>query len=390
MDWKQAGAYGKIRALNDMDEGQEMNLRKYYIDNMRWIIILLLVPYHAAMAWNIWGEPNYIYFEGNKMISSLVVFLSPYYMPLMFLIAGISTRFALQKRTIRQYISERAKRLLIPFIFGTLLIMPLMTYIADKFNYGYQGNVFQHYTVFFTRFTDLTGADGGFSVGQFWFILYLFLISLISAGIIFFQRKILQRKISPGKAVPEKAMPEKENGIPFALICLLGLPLPLLSELLSTGGKSLAEYTYFFLVGYYIFAKDDVIGKVEKYKWIFLCIGLTAAIFNVYLFIWSETQHTLSNTTAKYISEWFMICALLGTGKRYLNFSGKVSKYISKKSYTFYIFHFIWVVLFQYLLCNICGSNIILLYVLPVLLAYGATFLCCEICSRVPFFAFLR
>ena len=37
-----------------------------------------------------------------------------------------------------------------------------MTYIADKFNYSYQGNLFQHYAVFFTHFTDLTGADGVF------------------------------------------------------------------------------------------------------------------------------------------------------------------------------------------------------------------------------------
>ena len=205
-------------------------MRKYYIDNMRWIIILLLIPYHAAMAWNIWGEPNYIYFESNKTISSIVVFLSPYFMPLMFLIAGISTRYALQKRTIRQYVFERTKKLLIPFVFGTMLIMPLMTYIADKFNCGYQGNLFRHYTVFFTRFTDLTASDGGFSVGQFWFILYLFLISLVAIGITLLQRKIMRKK---------------DTYTPPILICLWGLPLPLLSELLSIGGKSFVEFTYF-------------------------------------------------------------------------------------------------------------------------------------------------
>ena len=341
-------------------------MRKYYIDNLRWIIILLLIPYHAAMAWNVWGEPNYIYFESNKMISSIVVFLSPYFMPLMFLIAGISTRFALQKRTIGQYILERTKKLLIPFAFGTILIMPLMTYIADKFNYGYQGNLFRHYAVFFTRFTDLTGSDGGFSVGQFWFILYLFFISLIAVGITLFQERII---------------PQKGNNIPFVLVCFWGLPLPLFSELFSIGGKSLAEYTYIFLVGYYIFSNDVVISKVEKYKWIFLCIGLMATVLNVYMFIWSDVQRALSNMIAKYVSEWFMINSLLGIGMKYLNLNG---------SYTFYIFHFIWVVLFQYLLFYVCGDNIFLLYVLPVFLAYGATLLCCEICNRVSFFSFLR
>ena len=75
------------------------------------------------MAWNVWNEPNYIFFSGNKVISSIIVFLSPYFMPLLFLLAGISTKFALQKRTIKKYISERVRKLLIPFVFGTLLLL---------------------------------------------------------------------------------------------------------------------------------------------------------------------------------------------------------------------------------------------------------------------------
>ena len=45
-----------------------LNMRKHYIDNLRWIILLMLIPYHTAMAWNTWGEPNYVFFEGNRLI----------------------------------------------------------------------------------------------------------------------------------------------------------------------------------------------------------------------------------------------------------------------------------------------------------------------------------
>ena len=182
----------------------------------------------------------------------------------------------------------------------------------------------------------------------------------------------------------------KDIDVPMALIFLWGLPLPFFSGVLSIGGKILVEYTYIFLVGYYIFSNDDIIDKVEKWKWMFLCLGITATIFNVYLFIWSDTQQILLNTIAKYVSEWFMISSLLGIGKGYLDFDGKILKYMSKRSYTFYIFYFIWVVLFQYLLFQVCSGNIILLYVLPVLFAYGATLLCCEVCNRVSFLSFLR
>ncbi len=161
-------------------------------------------------------------------------------------------------------------------------------------------------------------------------------------------------------------------------------------RVLSIGGKSLVEYTYIFLVGYYMFSNENVINEIEKWKWMFFCIGVTATIFNVYMSIWSDTQQPLLHTTANYVSEWFMISSLLGTGKGYLNFNGKIAKYMSKRSYTFYIFHFIWVVLFQDLLYNVCSGNIMLLYILPVLFAYGATLLCCEICNRVSFLSFLR
>jgi len=59
-------------------------MRKHYIDNLRWLMLLVLIPYHAAQAWNTWGEPNYIFFEGNQAIGSIIVFFSPYFMPLLF------------------------------------------------------------------------------------------------------------------------------------------------------------------------------------------------------------------------------------------------------------------------------------------------------------------
>ena len=112
------------------------------------------------------------------------MFFSPYFMPLLVVLAGISTKYALQKRTIKEYFIERVKKLLIPFLFGTIVFMPVMPYLADLFHNSYSEGFFRHYAVFHTRYTDLSGADGGFSVGQFWFLLYLFVISIVSVGVI--------------------------------------------------------------------------------------------------------------------------------------------------------------------------------------------------------------
>lgn len=290
-------------------------------------------------------------------------------MPLLFVLAGISTKYALQKRTVKEYLAERVKRLLFPFLFGTIVFMPIMSYVADKFNYSYNGGFFQHYVVFYTKFTDLTGADGGLSVGQFWFLLYLFVISIVSVGVVLFINKFVCTL---------------EKSIPFWSVFILGLPLPLFSELLSVGGKSLVECTYLFLVGYYVFSDIRTIEKAEKNCLWILAVGISATILNVYLFIWADTKYSLLNTVTKYISEWIMVIALIGLAKRFLDFKGKVSNYMNKRSFLFYSYHFIWVVLFQYLLYAICGNQTLIIFISTILLSYFATFICCAISIRIP------
>lgn len=351
-----------------------LSMRKHYIDNLRWIILLILIPYHTAMAWNSWSEPNYIYFEENRFISSIIVFFSPYFMPLLFVLAGVSTKYALQKRSNKEYLVERVKRLFIPFLFGTIVLMPIMAYLADRFNYSYSGGFVEHYAIFFTKYTDLIGADGGFSLGQFWFLLYLLIVSVIGVGVITLSKRIVLKS---------------EITIPFWIVCLLGLPLPLLSELLSIGGKSLVEYMYLFMLGYYVFTDEKIIDKAEKNCWLLFGIGLVATILNTYLFIWADKEVVLINTVTKYVSEWIMIIALIGLAKKYLNFTGNVSSYMNKRSFLFYIYHFIWVVLFQYILYGVVGDHSFVLFMGTVLLAYGATFICCEISIRIPFMCFL-
>ena len=350
-------------------------MRKHFIDNIRCLIILLLIPYHAAQAFNTWGELNYFLFYPDKAISSFIVFCSPFYMPVMFLLAGMSTRYALKKRTYGQFMIERVKRLIIPFVFGTLFFCPVMAYIGDKTNCGYEGGFFGHYRIFFTKWTDLSGFDGGFGVGQFWFLYFLFVISVVGIGIIALSKRIFKK--------------EPSGNLPFWALCLFVIPLPFLYDLLVVGGKSFAEYLYVFLIGYFIFTNDEVLERIEKYRYVSLAVGLVSGIADVYMFIWSGKDFGVVNTIAKAFTEWFMILALIGLGKNLLDRSGKVSGYLSQRSFLFFSIHFLWMVLFQYWFSDLLGTNTVLAYSVPVACAYLATFACAEIAFRIPFLSFL-
>ncbi len=155
-------------------------MRKYYLDNLRNFTILLLFPVHTFMIWNDFGLKFYVWGGENRVISTLIVLINPWFMPLLFAIAGISARYSLKKRTILEFCVERVNRLLIPFVAGMVLLVPVQTFYARKFFFGYEGGIIENMKYFFTHVTDFTGYDGGITPGQLWFILFLFLISLVS------------------------------------------------------------------------------------------------------------------------------------------------------------------------------------------------------------------
>ena len=91
--------------------------RKYYIDNLRWLAILLLFPFHAAQIWS-GGEYSgfYIWSHTNTVLYVFSTFVYPWYMTFLFTIAGMSCKYSLLKRTNKQFVVERIKKIVIPFL----------------------------------------------------------------------------------------------------------------------------------------------------------------------------------------------------------------------------------------------------------------------------------
>ena len=99
-------------------------MRKIYIDNLRNYTILLLFPVHTFMVWNDFGSRFYVWLGESRLLSTLIVLVNPWFMPLLFVLAGISARHALEQRSRREYVKQRARKLLVPFLGGLLLLVP--------------------------------------------------------------------------------------------------------------------------------------------------------------------------------------------------------------------------------------------------------------------------
>lgn len=342
--------------------------RQYYIDNLRWICIVLLLPFHAAMSWNTW-ESNYIHFQGNKLVSSIVIMISPYYMPLLFVLAGMSMNFALRKRGNRQFIVERIKKLLIPMISGVLTVVAVMTYFADRYFNQYQEGFFTHYKKFLTKVGDLTGYDGKFTPAHLWFLLFLFIVSLLAFVIVNIQHKYW----------PTLSLRDWNIG----KILLVYIVVLALTKVFDFGGKSIGESFALVMIGYYLFSEEEVIERITKYRYIFLGLTFICCLICTVVFVWFGEHESYCYIICNRIAEWFGILAVLGLGKSLLDRSNRFTKFMSERSFLIYIFHFVWLIVLQYYLSKI-STSIIFLYTTSVIGAFGFTLLTIELIRRIP------
>lgn len=304
-----------------MLEEQEKGIRKHYIDNLRNLTILLLFLVHTFMIWNNFGSRFYIWQGENKILSTLIVLVNPWFMPILFVLAGMSARYALEKRTNKEFIIQRVGKLLIPFISGMIFLVPFQTLYARRFFDNYEGSLPDHWKYFFTHLTDFSGYDGAFTPGHLWFILFLFLISMVTLLLF--------------RLVPYERLAVSVEKMPALGVLLLFIPVWLMYYLGNFGGYSLGKNLALYLTGYYVLSNDLVMEKLERnIKWLaILCtIGTIVSVTMYYRFSY------YGDLWVNFIG-WLSILVLLAAGKRKLNKRTGFTEYFNRASYPIYILH---------------------------------------------------
>ena len=340
-------------------------MRKHYLDNIRIMIILMLIPYHTFMIWNNYGTKFYVWGRNNNILSTLIVLVAPWFMPILFVIAGMSTRYSLEKRNTKEFIKERINKLLIPFLTGLVLLIPFQTFYARKFFYNYNGNIIDNIKYFFTHFSDLNGYDGMFTFGHLWFLLYLFIISLLSLLII---KKISFEKIE-----------KKVNNINIFFIILLFIPLFIFYNIGNFGGQSIGKYVLLYLLGYYLFT-DSFIKRIVKNKMIFIPLFIISELVLVLAYYY----HGFYDDLYVNFVGWIGILSCIILGKLFLDKETKFTTYFNKASFPIYIFHqTVLVIIGYYTLLNI--SNIFISLIIIIFGSFISTVLLYEIIARIPY-----
>jgi hypothetical protein len=115
--------------------------RLYFMDWLRVYAILAVFLVHSSMPFQTIRGVWLIQFERTHMAFTLLpAFIYQWIMPLCFFLAGASTQLAMRSRERSRYLGERARRLLIPLIFGSLAFTPLQGFLSIK-SWQFSGGV---------------------------------------------------------------------------------------------------------------------------------------------------------------------------------------------------------------------------------------------------------
>ena len=329
--------------------------RRNDIDWLRIAAVLLLIPYHTARCFN-WDEDFYVKNDPSwQPAQRFVEFVNPWQMSLLFLLAGAGTWLAFRHRGPGEYVGERAKRLLIPFVFGLIVIVPPQTWWGYMWHGKGDISYWDYYPKFWTTVDEnVEGFQGGFSPGQLWFILFLFVSSLVGLPIFLWLKnrasgKAVQRGLGRLSQVPGLLL----------LVPALILVLPWLEKDDDMSGQPWIGLFIIVILGFMLLG-DERIGRVIDRDWVWLLgVGLTASI----LYIWAEPRaggwgYELRNAVyvgMKYLYEigvWGMILGLLGLGHRFMTGGGPVLRYATEAAYPFYILHQTVIIGVAYTVCG--------------------------------------
>lgn len=318
----------------------QLNTRRYDIDALRVIAFGLLIFYHVGMFFVPWDFhiKNNVVYEG---LTYPMLFLNQWRLPLLFVISGMGTFFALSKRNGKSFAIERIKRLFIPFIFGIFFIVPPQIYVERLDKGQFHGSYFEYWPV--EAFSGGIYPEGNISWHHLWFILYLLIFSLLLLPVFLYLRKhtnawILRKMRTLGK----HAMGLYVVVLPLLLWRIFLAPHFPQTNALINDWYGLMNYCTFFFIGFLLIAVRDVFWKtVIRCRRKYLLAGIIAFISLMCLWYLTPafTGRFYLSSLIRTVNMWSWILVLFGYAAVYLNKPGKMLAYCNEAVYPFYILH---------------------------------------------------
>ena len=342
-------------------------MRKKYIDNIRWITVSLVVVYHVFYIFNASGV-----FGGVGSLSdvqyqdAILYILYPWFMLLLFVVSGMCARFYLQTHTHKEFVKAKTVKLLLPSTIGLFVFWWILGYFNLK-----MGGAFESIGTVPGPILYIIMSLSG--TGPLWYIQMLWIFSVL--------------------LVPFRKIEKDRLWIVFGWTnnVLLALFVLLVWGAAQIGNTPVVEvyrfgiYGFGYLIGYLIFSHDGVMNRLEKI-WLplIVCSIILGITFTAVFWGKPYADHSVLDTLLCNAFAWTAVLSVLACMKKWGNFENGFTKFMCRKSWGLYLFHYLPLAFCAYYIHDSAVSDV-LKYITAAFSAFFGGMLIYEIISRIPF-----
>jgi glucan biosynthesis protein C len=322
--------------------------RRYDVDWLRVLGMMTVFLFHNnrffdTEGWHVKSP------EISQASTIFTIFAVQWMMPLFFILSGVGIYHALAHQRWRQYLISRVKRLLVPLLFGILVIIaPLQVYLERISNEQFEGSFWSFYPHYFEGWYGIQ-KDGNFAwMGiHLWYLEFLFVFSIVTLPLFLYLRSSSGSRLMGSLA--------RLLSRPWTIF-LLALPIgiaefaagmpPIKDSVFGNegfGGWSALPYLALLIIGYILAASDGPTRAMERHRTAALLVGVLSFILGYFAYKaseqWSLAPRELLMSFLRGVLCWSWLVAICGFASRYLRFSNGFLKYANEAVLTFYILH---------------------------------------------------
>jgi glucan biosynthesis protein C len=371
--------------------------RVTFMDNLRYLMVVLVIVYHAVAAYAIvaphWTVHDTTMFTADIIRELFDVFM----MPILFFAAGYFALPSLEKKGVWEFLKDKVRRILIPWALAVLIVAPLALYDQPikpiqpfwKYWLWYLGQ-------FEIRLRYTQAPVGATTQMIYWFLSLLFAFFLVSALVYALVCKWRGTGIQPAAQKVESG-----NSILVALgsfgllmsvayfVLLLFVPDSswfTLYMFLEFQVTRLVSYAGAFAFGIYAqsrgwFTDGKPLGSLTLWGAVSAILAVTYLAFGQPVF--ADTAGTANLSTGYLLAfallRSFLLLSLLvvfvSFGLRYWNHANKLDQQLAGTSYDIYLVHIFIVIALQSALLEWTGGlvpiKIAIVFLTTLALSFG-------------------
>lgn len=321
--------------------------RRYDLDWLRVLAFALLIFYHAGMMYVPWHwhiTSNY----QSEALELAMRLVNPWRLPLLFFISGCALFFARERYAKCRLLRLRSERLLVPLVFGILVIVPPQLFFEMRQGGEVTGSYWDFWWAYLQPNHPLfnehrTPLFGQMTWNHLWFIPYLWCYSVMLLG--------LNNWLRPLFKLINSLRLRWILLAPALLFAAYGFwlrPHYPSSHALLDDWYNHSVYFTVFVLGYGFASCDQLWQKIRNQHWPLL--GLAMVCYGVLMW-----EHSLPEDTGLgeaieywgdilfdglyYLNLWCWILALCALAMRFLNRDSAALHYANGAVYPYYILH---------------------------------------------------